>query len=409
MTRTTVTLCWALGTETGWGLLGKHTALNLETRYHARPRVAARDNILDLNAVENAHFEPIRQRSTRLIEKLPDSGQARVDVPGVTLAALANNLRPQFKDQRLDFHGERNVAIVFAEDSRPSAKTIARLNENYDAVVAGSSWSADILRRNGVSNLHLGVQGVDRFLFHPSGPRSLLRDSFIIFSGGKFEFRKGQDIVTAAFKRFHARHPEARLMAMWSNSWLGGHGFHQFALSPIYPWIPCMAAEGGAFDWGDFVERSGVDPRAISILGSLRHRSVAEIMRYADVAVFPNRAEAGTNLVAMQTMACGIPTILSANTGHLDIIDDGACLPLLDQTPLGEVKLKGEKADDALHDWSESSVDELDDTLERIYRDREAARKIGERGAAWMSGFGWDKHTAVIAEAAGIDPILEKP
>jgi hypothetical protein len=42
-----------------------------------------------------------------------------------------------------------------------------------------------------------------------------------------------------------------------------------------------------------------------------------QILREIDVAVVPNRFEGGTNLVAMECMACGMPVILSANTGYL--------------------------------------------------------------------------------------------
>ena len=39
-----------------------------------------------------------------------------------------------------------------------------------------------------------------------------MRERFLIFSGGKMELRKGQDIVLAAFKIFARRHPEATLV-----------------------------------------------------------------------------------------------------------------------------------------------------------------------------------------------------
>ena len=41
------------------------------------------------------------------------------------------------------------------------------------------------------------------------------------------------------------------------------------------------------------------------------------VMQEADVALFPNRCEGGNNLVALEAIASGVPTILSANTGHL--------------------------------------------------------------------------------------------
>ena len=45
-----------------------------------------------------------------------------------------------------------------------------------------------------------------------------------------------------------------------------------------------------------------------------------DVLRRADVALFPNRCEGGTNLVAMEAAAVGVPVVLSANTGHLDVI-----------------------------------------------------------------------------------------
>ena len=51
------------------------------------------------------------------------------------------------------------------------------------------------------------------------------------------------------------------------------------------------------------------------------------LLKQADLAVFPNRCEGGTNLVAMEAIACGVPTVLSANSGHLDLLRPG-CLQL---------------------------------------------------------------------------------
>ena len=47
---------------------------------------------------------------------------------------------------------------------------------------------------------------------------------------------------------------------------------------------------------------------------------MSSLLKQADLAVFPNRCEGGTNLVAMEAIACGIPTLLSANSGHLDLM-----------------------------------------------------------------------------------------
>ena len=55
------------------------------------------------------------------------------------------------------------------------------------------------LLRTGIDRARLVHQGVDTVCAEPV-PR-LLKRSLVIFSGGKLENRKGQDIVIAAFRR----------------------------------------------------------------------------------------------------------------------------------------------------------------------------------------------------------------
>ena len=49
--------------------------------------------------------------------------------------------------------------------------------------------------------------------------REFLRDKFVIFSGGKFEYRKGQDIVIRAVKVMQERHQDVVLINAWVNAW----------------------------------------------------------------------------------------------------------------------------------------------------------------------------------------------
>ena len=54
---------------------------------------------------------------------------------------------------------------------------------------------------------------VDDSVFSPTPKSGLLpEENFYIFSGGKIEYRKGQDLVLQAFKIFVERHPNAALL-----------------------------------------------------------------------------------------------------------------------------------------------------------------------------------------------------
>src|SRR3546814_14756814 len=91
-------------------------------------------------------------------------------------------------------------------------------------------------------------------------------------------------------------------------------------------------------DWSSDVcssDLAGISRDDVLMIPQVAHDRLGVLMREADVALFPNRAEGGTNLVAMEAMACGVPTILSANTGHPDIVAEGACIPPRRQRPVG--------------------------------------------------------------------------
>ena len=132
-----------------------------------------------------------------------------------------------------------------------------------------------------------------------------------------------------------------------------------------------------------WVENNGIPGDRFFDLGPVPNHRIPTWLRKADVAIFPNRCEAGTNLVAMECMACGVPTILSANTGHLDIIREGICLPLHRQRTAIDV------TGDGTEGWGESDVDELVEALETIWQDRRTASEIGTRAAAHLQTMTW--------------------
>ena len=136
----------------------------------------------------------------------------------------------------------------------------------------------------------------------------------------------------------------------------------------------------------------GVPVNAFIDLGWLPNRAVPAVLWDMDVAVFPNRCEGGTNLVAMEAMACGVPCILSANTGHLDIIADDNCFALGDQRPVTDPNSRTSM-------WRESQVEQIVEQLEKIYTDRAVAQQRSEVGAALISNLSWQNQTAALIAA----------
>ncbi len=319
--------------------------------------------------------------------------EASVDAP--VIDAFDAEFERARSAHRVLLNGAPSIGATFFETTRIAADRIARAAA-YPVVVTGSTWNSRVLQAHGLGNVRQVIQGIDPTLFHPAPRRGYFPDRFLVFSGGKLERRKGQDIVVAAFARFARRHPEALLATAWGNPW------NTFARTVNTSGLvePLAVHADGQLDISGWLAANGVGADNLLNLGAVPNALMAPILREMDVAVFPNRAEGGTNLVAMECMACGVPTILSNNTGHLDLIEEDNALPLVSQGAL-----PGREAGfEDVAGWGESDVDEVVEALERVYAHREDARARGMRGAATLSRFTWERTAremkALIFEAA---------
>ena len=205
--------------------------------------------------------------------------------------------------------------------------------------------------------------------------------------------RKAQDIVLLAFARFAQAHPEAQplLVTAWHNQWPGLiKSITAAGLVKDAPDVARLGAVRGVEEW---LGRHGIARGQRLVLGKLTQREVAAALQRADVAVFPNRAEGGTNLVAMEAMATGVPVVISNNTGHVDIVGDGAHCYALARRPMlqrGWAKFT--------QGWGESTVESVVEALEAVYADRAAAREKGRLAAAFIrKHFTWEQSVARIS------------
>ena len=374
-------LTWLLSSLMGWGIYGVNLTLQLARRPGFAPVLLGpldRRNLY-VDPLRSHLLDPVYQRSRDLRADWPADGAASLDMP--VLVGLSGRLGRDFPHR-----GRREFAVAFFEATErpPAADQVADWAE---MVIAGSGWNARVLADWGLTRVATVLQGIDDSLFHPAPRQQLFPGRFVIFSGGKLEYRKGQDMVLAAFRAFHARHPEALLVVSWGNMWPGTMaGLDQSGLVTGLP----EPAPGGRYQPGWFIA-NGVPPGALLDLGFLPNHMMPPVLRECDLAVFPNRCEGGTNLVAMEAMACGVPVVLSANTGHLDLIEDGNCYVLTRQTAVASQP-------SGTDGWGESSVEELIERLEEAWRDRDEAARRGLRGAATMRRHTWSRQVDALLE-----------
>lgn len=375
---------WQVGVPSGWGTYGTNLAVEL-VRRGIRPALFFVADPLRMRADHEALLaEPLARHGDWA--RARRAGPVRTDFP--ILHALGDRLDWPSALQAL--HGKPDIGAVFFESAvipRENIATAAR----FARIITGSTWNMEILKRHGFTNVRNCFQGVDVDLFAPGAGTGRFAGRFAVFSGGKLEYRKGQDLVVAAFKIFHARHPDALLVTAWHNPW--PQAAQSLGMSAHVAGPPPRAPSGG-LDVAGWLRVNGLPEDSFVDLGPLANSAMAPLLREVDAAVLPSRCEGGTNLVAMECMASGVPTVLSRNTGHLDLIGAETCYSLDLQIPMGEVTRRAD-----LDGWGESSIDEIVARLEEIYADRAGARLRGAAGAAFMQNWAWPRRIGKLLDA----------
>lgn len=261
--------------------------------------------------------------SSRFISSLQSRG-TNVEIDDPLFVSLGNDLVYGPKLDGRVVKGHPTIAFPYIEDVTAAERCKDALT-SYDQIVCASHFNLDLIKSWGYSPILLH-QGVDTVLFNPFIRSRRPDGRFRVFSGGKAEHRKGQDIVVQAFSIFAQQHADALLVAAWSSPW-PGFAF-SFSKSPIG--MP-PGSNIGMPNFQAWVQSAGIPLNQFELVQKIPNCIMNEIYSPIDVALFPNRIEGGTNQVAMECVACGIPTIISDCTGHSTLVQE---VPSLTRTSL---------------------------------------------------------------------------
>jgi glycosyltransferase involved in cell wall biosynthesis len=375
------------GTTHGWGVCGKYLASELSQQsnlqYITRP----------FKPEDIGNEEQYRQLVKCYLPLDMVNGskngrqQTELDAPAIqTIEGI--HLRPWL----MTTTGPRTIGYTFFEENVISPDALQWANSYYDTIVVGSSWCETILKEHGFNRTRTILQGIDPSIFHPAGEKQRYPDNFVIFSGGKFEFRKGQDIVIRAVKILQERYPDVLLVTSWYNHWL--ETMNTMAASP-YIEYPKPAGS-----YKDMMQRmitvNGLDPQRVTILPPLPNFRMPEVYRDSDIGFFPNRCEGGTNLVLMEYLACGRPVTASYLTGHQDVLD-------LQYARLVHAKslFNIQQNERVIARWEDPDLDEAVAHLDWAYHHRNEIKSMGQLAASAMSAFTWQKTAKGFLDVIG--------
>jgi glycosyltransferase involved in cell wall biosynthesis len=175
--------------------------------------------------------------------------------------------------------------------------------KHNDRLFVCSQWAKDIIgKHKQLTDIDVNVVplGVDTTIFKP---KNLSRDTTIFLNCGKWEVRKGHDILVECFNNAFTEDDDVELWMMCEN--------------------PFQNVDNN--QWINLYKKSAMGHK-IRIIPRQQYQSdVYNIMSQADCGVFPARAE-GWNLELLEMMACGKTVIATNYSAHTEFCNNNNCL-----------------------------------------------------------------------------------
>ena len=304
----------------------------------------------------------------------------------------------------------RVVGICFFEYVHDAQMRAAKLNQGLDYVICGSYWNRDLLKQFGCTKAVTIWQGVNIDCFYPRLVPLDCQHHFTLFSGGKLEIRKGQDVVLSAIEKIMGRIPNFRVASQW---YWGGevdmaktmngmgvmkHPFH-FAQKQND-----AGKNINVIDYQTSFQPYGIDSKILTMLSPSLPAQMGYQYTQCHAAVSPSRAEGGTNLVAMETIAAGLPTLLSNNTGQCDLIEMAPAIKdfYLEKSLQVREAGSGANADPnaipRMQDWGWPVADEIADRMVDLYQHYEHYQQKALLAAKQIAHYSWQNQVAKMLD-----------
>lgn len=173
--------------------------------------------------------------------------------------------------------------------------------KSVDRLMVCSAWAKEVIKENlgelCASQTDVIPLGVDTSLFKPVLSNPAQKDT-IFFNCGKWEIRKGHDILIDLFTKAFSKDDNVQLWVMSENPF-------------------CTEEEKS--NWESlYIDTEHYENGKIKLIPRVQsHQQVYNIMKEADCGVFPSRAE-GWNLEALEMLACGKKLIITNYSAHTE-------------------------------------------------------------------------------------------
>ena len=165
---------------TGWGIYAKQLCMALVSEGLAWPHTPFGAGKTEACGYDwSLLSRRINAESLALFGALPPSKYDQGQIYDYIFHGFGNGLN---EANNLPLIGGKKVAIGFFEVTKLGGDLVDYLNQ-FDLIVAGSTWNKNILIRHGLSRVEMVLQGVDASVFNPMPVQRIINSSIVIFSG----------------------------------------------------------------------------------------------------------------------------------------------------------------------------------------------------------------------------------
>lgn len=296
---------------------------------------------------------------------------------------LKNALIPDFKAPCLRVWHQHDMSqfvgrgekIGFPFFELDSFNDIEKYHLNsLDRLFVTSDWAREIALNNlslPPDRINIVPLGVDSSLFSNKGQSS--SKNTIFFNCGKWEIRKGHDVLCDIFNEAFSEDDDVELWLMTNNPFL---------------------TEDQDQEWKKLYINSKLGSKIKFIERVDTQKEVYNIMEETDCGIFPSRAE-GWNLELLEMMACGKHVITTNYSAHKEFCNNSNAL--LVDTPETEIAYDGKWFHGKLGCWSKISKKEVSkfaDYMKEIHLSKQNNNLgINTAGLETARQFSW-KNTA---------------
>ena len=246
-----------------------------------------------------------------------------------------------------------------------------------DQLFVCSKWAKSVIESQ-VSGCNIKVVplGINPEIFRNGAKEKQPNSPYIFFNCGKWEVRKGHDILVKMFNDAFTPDDDVELWLMPHNPFLSEHE---------------------SKEWENYYKNSKLGDK-IRILPEVKtHHELAQIMRQTDCGIFPARAE-GWNLELLEMMALGKQVITTNYSAHTEFCYDGNAY--LVNTPELELAYDGKWFFNQ-GNWAKIGKDQVDCFIS-FMRCCEDIRPKNSAGITTGQRFTWENSAKTICEYLGL-------